>query len=270
MPCVGLVSQMNNQGIRVLLVDDQPFVGAVIRTLLATERDIELHCCLKALDAMAQATQLRPAVILQDLVLPDIDGLTLVRMYRENISTAGAAVVVLSGNDDADTRARALSAGADDFLVKLPAKRDLVACIRRHAGAAASPDMPPVSPGSNDDANQTLDRSAIADLRSLGAPDFARSLIDQFIKEAESQVATLRDAQKRLDAPVVMATAHSLKGSSMTMGARKLASLCTRLEEGTVRDPSRVITKDLMSEVDREFLKVRDALAIERQEGARP
>jgi DNA-binding response OmpR family regulator len=261
------MSHMASPVITVLLVDDQAFVGAAVRNLLASEHDIEVHCCLKAGDAMAHANQIHPAIILQDLVLPDIDGLTLVRMFRETHSTAGAAIIVLSGNDDADTRARALAAGADDYLVKLPAKRDLVACIRRHAAAAGAvtPTDAPAAP--NQDANQTLDRAAIAEFRSIGAPDFTRSLIDQFIKEAESQVETLKDARQRLDVPVVKATAHSLKGSSMTMGARKLALLCTELEESTVLDPGRMIPLDLMAEIDREFVKVRDALAIERQEG---
>ena len=97
---------MSDQRITVLLVDDQPFVGVVVKNLLAGEPDIELHCCDKALDAMAQANQINPTIILQDLVLPGIDGLTLVRMYRENPATASTPIVVLSGNDDeSDARA---------------------------------------------------------------------------------------------------------------------------------------------------------------------
>jgi PleD family two-component response regulator len=126
---------MPDRQITVLLVDDQAFIGAMVRSLLATEQDIDVHCCLKALDALEDANRVHPTVILQDLVLPDIDGLTLVRMFRGNPSTATAAIIVLSGNDDAATRTGALAAGADDYLIKLPAKTDFVACIRRHASA---------------------------------------------------------------------------------------------------------------------------------------
>ena len=72
----------------VLLVDDQAFVGAAVGRLLATEPDIALHCCRNALDAIALANQLNPTIILQDLVMPDIDGLTLVRLFRTNPPTA--------------------------------------------------------------------------------------------------------------------------------------------------------------------------------------
>jgi len=121
----------------VLLVDDQRFVGAVLERLLATELDIELHCCLEAVNAVARANLLQPTLILQDLILPDIDGLTLIGLFRGNPTTSHTPVILLSSNDDRETRARAISKGANDYLVKLPDKRDLIDCIRRHAAAAA-------------------------------------------------------------------------------------------------------------------------------------
>src|SRR2546421_8220922 len=113
----------------VLLVDDQPFVGAAVSRLLAAQDDIALHCCHQPDAAMKEAERLKPAVILQDLVMPVIDGFTLVGMYRANEAISGAAVIALSGNDDPATRAKALAAGASDYLLKLPSKETLVECI---------------------------------------------------------------------------------------------------------------------------------------------
>src|ERR1700704_846902 len=123
----------------VLLVDDQRFVGVALGRLLATEQDIELHCCYEAVEAIAEANKVAPRLILQDLVMPDIDGLTLLGMFRRNQITVETPVIVLSGNDDAESRTRALAAGANDYLLKLPAKADLLACIRRHAEKGAVP-----------------------------------------------------------------------------------------------------------------------------------
>jgi len=97
------------RAIVVLLVDDQPFVGAALGVLLESEPDIELHSCLTAVDAIAMANKIAPTLILQDLVMPEIDGLTLVRTFRANPQTAGTPVIVLSGNDDSASRARALA-----------------------------------------------------------------------------------------------------------------------------------------------------------------
>jgi PleD family two-component response regulator len=131
--------------VSVLLVDDQRFVGVALERLLASEQDIEVHCCLDAVDAIEHANQIGPTLILQDLVLPDIDGLTMVKMFRANPPTADTPIIVLSGNDDAESRSRAIAGGASDYLVKLPSRHDLIACIRRHAGAPGAMDRNSVS-----------------------------------------------------------------------------------------------------------------------------
>jgi CheY-like chemotaxis protein/HPt (histidine-containing phosphotransfer) domain-containing protein len=257
----------------VLLVDDQPFVGAAVARLLATEQDIDLHYCRDGLDAIALANEIVPSIILQDLIMPNIDGLTLVRSFRTNPPTASTPVIVLSGNDDATVRARALEQGAADYLVKLPGKDDLIACIRRHAAAGgalqpetgpAAPDRPPSLPRT--DTGETLDLSMIAAFRqadAAGGGDFTLTLIDQFLREATSQVETLRDAVRRSDAPALKATAHSLKGSSMTMGAKRLAALCGRAEDDAGRQSDGVAAA-LLADIDRELVCVRDALTAER------
>lgn len=258
----------------VLLVDDQAFVGVAVGRLLATEPDIGLHCCRHALEAIAVANQLNPTIILQDLVMPDLDGLTLVRLFRTNPPTAGTPVIVLSGNDDPDTRTRALAQGANDYLVKLPPKDDLIACIRRHAvvgtpsRANTAPATPvPATATLQPGQDETLDRSTLAAFRQGDAPgsfDFMRMLIDQFLQEAASQVEMLKDAARRSDAQGLEATAHSLKGSSMTIGARRLGGLCAQVESDAAGKPDGVAAEVLLAELDREFLRVRDALALER------
>jgi CheY-like chemotaxis protein len=265
----------------VLLVDDQSFVGAAIGQLIATERDVELQVCLHARDAVATANRLNPAVILQDLVMPEINGMTLVQRYRENPATAKTPVIVLSGNDDPETRARALAQGANDYLVKLPAKQDLIGCIRRwtHANGAGSAGQPPGSADRTAAATATatapaadeiLDRSVLQAYMEGDArisAGFTRSLIDRFVREAASQVDMLEEALRHRDATQAKAIAHSLRGSSMTMGARRLAALCGRIENGGGQSDAGAA---LPAEIDREFASVRDALAAERQKLDRP
>jgi DNA-binding response OmpR family regulator len=257
--------------IDVLLVDDQAFVGAAVGRLLAGERDIVLHYCGDPREAMLTANRIRPAVILQDLVMPDIDGLTLVGLFRRNRPTAGTPVIVLSGTDDPETRARAAAEGAVDYLVKLPDKATLVACIRRHAGGAtaAAADEPASarapSAARQPDTDATLDPGPLEAFREADAAsgvDFTGTLIDEFMREAASQVRLLREAAAGGDTAALRATAHSLKGSSLTMGARRLAALCARTE---ARQGETVDAAALVTEIDREFLRVSDALAAARR-----
>ena len=119
----------------VLLVDDQPIVGEAVRRLLSGEPDIALHYCADGEAAVALATALRPTIILQDLILPDIDGLEIVRRLRANSATATTPVVVLSTKEDPEVKSRAFAAGANDYIVKLPDRAELVARIRYHSRA---------------------------------------------------------------------------------------------------------------------------------------
>jgi len=119
----------------VLLVDDQPFVGETVRRLLVQEHDIDLHYCSRALNAIEDANQVRPMVILQDLSMPDMDGMELVRRYRENPATHDTPVIVLSAEDDVQIKSDAFARGANDYLVKLPDRVELIARIRYHSRA---------------------------------------------------------------------------------------------------------------------------------------
>ena len=117
----------------VLLVDDQPIIGEAVRRMLAGEDDIIFHYCSDAKQAVARATEIKPTVILQDLVMPDIDGLTLVRHFRENQATRETPMIVLSSKEEPKTKAEAFGLGANDYLVKLPDRLELLARIRYHS-----------------------------------------------------------------------------------------------------------------------------------------
>ncbi|WP_447651695.1 diguanylate cyclase [Pseudomonas abietaniphila] len=117
----------------VLLVDDQAMIGEAVRRGLANEENIDFHFCADPHQAIAQAIQIKPTVILQDLVMPGLDGLTLVREYRNNPITRDIPIIVLSTKEDPLIKSAAFAAGANDYLVKLPDNIELVARIRYHS-----------------------------------------------------------------------------------------------------------------------------------------
>ena len=117
----------------VLLVDDQPMVAEAIRRMLSDEKDIDFHYCDDSNDALDQVCEINPTIILQDLVMPGIDGMALVKTYRDNKQTHNIPIIVLSTKEDPRDKSKAFSAGASDYLVKLPDKIELVARIRAHS-----------------------------------------------------------------------------------------------------------------------------------------
>ncbi len=128
-------SSLTKHPITVLLIDDQPIIAEAVRRLLATEKDIILHYCSDPAQAIPKAVELAPKVILQDLVMPKIDGLLLLRFFRANAVTRDIPMIVLSSKEDAKLKAEAFALGANDYLVKLPDKIELIARIRYHANA---------------------------------------------------------------------------------------------------------------------------------------
>lgn len=119
--------------IQVLLVDDQAIIAEGIRRMLEGEKDIRLHYCADPGKAIDTAIEVSATVILQDLVMPDVDGMTLVRFYRANHVTKDIPVIVLSSKEDPTIKRDAFGYGASDYLVKLPDQIELIARIRAHA-----------------------------------------------------------------------------------------------------------------------------------------
>ncbi len=121
--------------LKVLIVDDQPIIAEAVRRMLLSQPGIQLTACNAGAEAVARARELAPDVILQDLVMPDADGLDLVRAYRQETDLARTPLIVLSVKEEPATKAEAFARGANDYLVKLPDPVELVARIQYHARA---------------------------------------------------------------------------------------------------------------------------------------
>jgi two-component system chemotaxis family response regulator WspR len=124
--------------VRVLLVDDQLIIVEAIRRLLADQIDIEYHYVTDATIAEATAERIAPTVILQDLVMPDIDGFSLISYYRRNPKLRQIPVIVLSAKEDPKLKAHGFEVGANDYMVKLPDQLELLARLRYHAAGYIS------------------------------------------------------------------------------------------------------------------------------------
>jgi DNA-binding NarL/FixJ family response regulator len=117
--------------IRVILADDQALLRAGFRMLLDSAADIEV---IGEADnggvAVALARSHQPDVVLMDLRMPEVDGVTATGLITGDPALAGVRVVVLTTFDDDETVFAALRAGASGFLVKDVEPADLLQAIR--------------------------------------------------------------------------------------------------------------------------------------------
>jgi signal transduction histidine kinase len=114
---------------RVLIVDDEPHNLCTLEALLAPD-GYELHLAEHSEDGWRQACELRPDVILLDVMLPGLDGFEFCRRIRASDTLREVAVILVTALDDQRARLRGLESGADDFLTKPVDKQELRARLR--------------------------------------------------------------------------------------------------------------------------------------------
>ncbi len=94
--------------ITVLLIDDQSMIAEAVRRMLMPEQDIVFHYCDDPLQAIKVARDCTPTVILQDLVMPQMDGLLLVQFLRSrDAPTYQIPLIVLSSKENPVIKAQA-------------------------------------------------------------------------------------------------------------------------------------------------------------------
>jgi two-component system, OmpR family, KDP operon response regulator KdpE len=121
-------------GTRVLVVDDEPQIVRALKVVLR-EAGFEAVPAESVEEALDRASIRPPEAAILDLVLPDGTGIDLCRRLRE---WTDMPILLLSAVGDEDEKVRALEAGADDYVVKPFAPRELVARLQaalRRAGA---------------------------------------------------------------------------------------------------------------------------------------
>ncbi len=112
--------------IRVLVVDDEPQILRALRINLAA-RQYDVVTASSGQGALRAVTDEHPDLIVLDLGLPDLDGVSVIRRLR---SWSKIPIIVLSGRMDSKDKVAALDAGADDYVTKPFSVDELLARVR--------------------------------------------------------------------------------------------------------------------------------------------
>ncbi|HEY8597207.1 MAG TPA: response regulator transcription factor [Thermomicrobiales bacterium] len=124
--------QRDGGPIQVLLVEDEETVSEFIAMGLGYE-GFEVETVHDGRDALATFERVQPDIVLLDLMLPGIDGMTLCRTFR---ARSDVPIIMLTARDAVEDRVQGLNAGADDYLPKPFKFTELIArmnaVLRRH------------------------------------------------------------------------------------------------------------------------------------------
>lgn len=120
------------QAIKVLIVDDNPTFIGIVRRFLSRFADIEVVAeATNAEIALTLAREASPQVALVDIAMPEVNGLVLTRMLREE--HPDLSVILITLLDTTQYRSASAEAGASGFVAKPTLSTDLVPLIRRYA-----------------------------------------------------------------------------------------------------------------------------------------
>jgi PAS domain S-box-containing protein len=205
--------------------------------------------------------------IFMDIQMPEMDGYEATRRIREiEGGLRRTPIIAVTANAMKGDREICMQAGMDDYVPKPVDPVTLAAAISRAAGRgekAAEPDAAP-SPRPAA-ASATLDSNVLDKLASFqrpGQPDMVSRLIDLFLGQAPTHLASLRAALDDARAEDLARAAHALKGASANLGATKLSAIAADLEIAG-RQGDLVPAEQLLANLHEEWLLV------ERDLGAR-
>jgi DNA-binding response OmpR family regulator len=104
-------------GKTVVIVDDEPTMVDLLTTFLAM-KGFEVHGAYNGADGLRAVEQVKPHVLLLDLMLPDIDGFEVCRRLRSAPASATLPIVIISARTESEAIQRAMRAGADAYMTK--------------------------------------------------------------------------------------------------------------------------------------------------------
>lgn len=110
----------------VLVADDEPRITKLVSIALG-EEGFRVVTATSGEEALAKAEEVRPDIVLLDIVMPDLDGIEVMRQLRER---RPVAVILLTAKGSTADKAKGLDLGADDYIAKPFNPRELLARIR--------------------------------------------------------------------------------------------------------------------------------------------
>jgi two-component system, sensor histidine kinase and response regulator len=249
----------------VLVVDDHTINQEVAKGILAK---LGYRCDLAAdgIEALAALERRDYDAVLMDCRMPRMDGFEATgEIRRREGGRRHMPIIAMTANAMAEDRERCLAAGMDDYMSKPVKDQDLQGILDRLVAGAGPSAHPPEArrEPAPADRNGVLDVEQVERVWELGDRLAVRSLVEQYLEDAASQLADLRRTSERGEGEAVRAAAHGLRGSSATMGAKAVAAACEAFEHlaGEGRMPAPDDLDRLSAELERAGAALRSRLA---------
>jgi len=251
----------------VLLVEDNAINQQVAVTILH-KQGYKVDIASDGLQAFLLFQSNKYHVVLMDCQMPLMDGFEATRKMRKMEYEQGlkrTPIIALTANALDEDREACLSSGMDDFLVKpirIQAIRDVFSRFEigeehREVKATLKNADNALDVSQHDDADLSayFDFKLLEDLVEVLSEEQYTEIILLFIEGADKRLSELRVAIQNLDVESIEFSAHSLKGSSANLGARKLSEICDVLVNQVRKNDMTENFTNLLAEIEREVTR---------------
>jgi PAS domain S-box-containing protein len=270
--------------LRVLVAEDNKINQAIARETL-TNAGHRVDVVENGFAALAAVQNAAYDVILMDVHMPEMDGLTATGKIRELPGPqSDIPVIALTADAMVGDREKFMDAGMNEYISKPFDTAELFSTIERLVDAAGTADSQTIGPVINIPAtsqhartaqhaqasqpSHVLDSDIVGPLRTK-KPDLWNKLVRLYLESTPKSLAALSDAIADDRPNDARMAAHTMKSSSANMGALRFAELCSAMEiaaEGPKITPCR----DLLADIESEYEAVSAALAQETVNAAEP
>ena len=223
-------------GARVLVVEDHP-VNRLLAVRLLERLGCIVDVAVNGVEAVEMSGTCDYAAIFMDCQMPELDGYEATARIRRREHEGGdhVQIVAMTANTMEGDRQRCIASGMDDYVPKPLHAEELELALRRALRGGS-------------DNGPLLDRELLEDVLEVGGD---AGLMAMFVDETRSRLERLREAIEDDAADAVTGIAHSLKGSSASFGAARMAALAGAIEQAAAGDPDELL--ELQAELEQAF-----------------
>jgi signal transduction histidine kinase/CheY-like chemotaxis protein/HPt (histidine-containing phosphotransfer) domain-containing protein len=219
-------------GTKLLIVDDHPVNLAMLKRQLKI-LGLEADTASSGAEALAKWRRERHDLVITDLQMPEMDGYSFARAIRGEQNQGKnqgkkPTVVAFTANTHSEALDRCMAAGMDDYLTKPAELVTLRAKLKQWLGIDALRSAPGARAAGAPDRN-AIDRVRIEEL--AGSPQGVSDVMKELVSGVRADIAAVQVAIESSNGAALRSAAHRIRGSALTVGAERLATLAAGIVE---------------------------------------
>jgi CheY-like chemotaxis protein len=204
--------EFDSEKVKILVIDDADIIRNSLKKFLS-EYDLEVVTCNDGLEGLQKALEIKPKLIFLDLLMPNLDGIRLLRVLKVMEELKYIPVIVISGHTDKTNVLAAMEAGAERIVSKPLTKEVLVRNINDVLGG-----------------NFLSNTKKIQHLSNFEKEQMSKELRKYFVNSLSHKKVTLKQAIDNKNKELLQLVVHELKGSSGTIGFNNISEICREIE----------------------------------------